>query len=149
LGIQSRATTSFVRHTAQGIPMYDKADISLQDIPLQQGYWADADGIFRPVWRMIIESAAFGTMYECYVDAGTGESLANEVMTLRCGFEHGYLAHDAGETCTQEAGFSSAAPPPFTTVNRSGGQYRVLPVSVESPSHGDFDLITGVESPTA
>src|SRR5690606_27811034 len=68
LGIQSRATTSFVRHTAQGIPMYDKADISLQDIPLQQGYWADADGIFRPVWRMIIEPAAFGTMYECYVD---------------------------------------------------------------------------------
>src|SRR5690606_17582784 len=122
LGIQSRATTSFVRHTAQGIPMYDKADISLQDIPLQQGYWADADGIFRPVWRMIIESAAFGTMYECYVDAGAGESLANGGMRLRCAFEHGYLAHGAGQPRTQRAGFSCAAPPPFPTVSRSGAQ---------------------------
>lgn len=145
LGAASRAVPSIVRTTHEGLTVYSKEDISLQDIPAQLGYLLTPSGEYRLSWRMQIDSRQKGNLYQSYVDAISGQSLANDVLTLRCSFDHDYLAHEAG--CFEEntSPITAYAPPPVNAT----GQYRVLPMTIESPIHGGFELVTGIDDPVA
>ncbi len=144
LGQVSRSVPAIIKHTSDGTPVFDKSNISLQDIPVQLGYLPTPSGEYRLVYTMLIESASKGKVYQSIIDAVTGQSVANDIMTLQCKFEHGYLAHN--EECLEEK-YTSISTAALTTSSTTmmPGQYRVLPVSIESPSHGNFELLTGVD----
>ena len=145
LGITSRAVPEISRYTPKGVPVYAKADIALQDMPVEMVYYLTPSGKYNLTWKIQIESAKDGNLYQSFVDATTGTLLANDKLTLHCKFENGYMSHEA--TCESTHYAPPAAPP--TLMNGAIGQYRVLPVGVESPSHGSFELLSGTEDPIA
>ena len=144
LGISSRSTTSISRYTDNGVPLYSKVDIALQDIQAEQVYLQTSPGEYTLVWKLLIESAQNGHLYQSYVDAVSGKHIANDELTLSCSFETGYLEHE--HSCTEDITPIANAPTAPTGV---AGQYRVLPLTIESPNHGSFELISGAEDPQA
>src|SRR5688572_20252696 len=140
LGVQSRAVPTVKRFTKNGSPVYSKEDISLQDIPVELGYLY-SKGTYRLSWKMQIESRKDGDLYMSFVDAQDGKSLANDKMTLHCSFESGYLAADDQCDSHMHGMLEKFSAPPVNAF----GSYKVLPLSVESPSHGSFELVTGLD----
>jgi uncharacterized repeat protein (TIGR01451 family) len=140
LGIATRSTPVLTRQLASGVPVYSKEDISLQDIPAELVYLYHGDQ-YRLVWKLQIESKKHGNLYQSYVDATTGEHITNDVLTLHCSFEDGYLAHDAHCTSHEAITTIKTEAPPVNAL----GQYKVLPLGVESPAHGAFELVTGFD----
>ncbi len=140
LGQPSRSIPGLKKYTDKGTPLYDGKNISLQDIPVQLSYLQTKHGEYRLVYSMYIESAEKGTLFLSWVDAVTGESIANDNMTLHCRFEDGYLSRGEG-FCEDEHHIKPVVVPSIKT----DGQYYALPLTVESPNHGNFDLLTGVD----
>ncbi len=143
LGITTRSVPVVKHHTKSGIPVYSKEDISLQDIPADLGYLYASSGEYRLTWKLQIESKQHGELYQSFVDATNGQPIANDKLTLHCSFEDGYMSNDA--SCIDQSNLSSEkfeAPPDMVI---TGGQYRVLPLTIESPGHGDFQLVTGID----
>jgi extracellular elastinolytic metalloproteinase len=144
LGQPSRDAPGLKKYTDKGIPLYDGGNISLQDIPVQLSYLQTKTGEYRLAYSMYIESAEKGTLFHSWIDAVTGESIANDNMTLHCRFEDGYLSRGEG-FCKNEIHSKPVVAPSLKT----DGQYYALPLAVESPNHGNFDLLTGVDDPEA
>lgn len=140
LGQPSRSVPALKKYTDKGIPVYDGGNISLQDIPVQISYLQTKPGEYRLAYSMYIESAEKGTLFLSWIDAVTGESIANDDMTLNCRFEDGYLSRGE-EFCAEEITSQPALAPSSMT----GGQYYALPLTIESPNHGNFDLLTGAD----
>ncbi len=145
LDMANRSTPVLKSVSNDGTAKYDKADISLQDIPVRIGYRLSEEGDYKLVYSMEIESASHGKLFQSYVDAVTGESIANESLTISCRFEDHYLAHV--DECNQVISPAIISAPP--TSKGAGGSYRVIPVTVESPSHGNFELVTDAEDAIA
>lgn len=145
LGVQSRGMTSLRRITEYGTPMYDKADISLQDIPVVSGYQPMPDGGYRLAWRVTLETASTGKMYDVLVDALTGDILSQDLLTLSCRFEDGFLGHEACEDAPVKDDHA-LFPPALIGV---AAVYNVLPVTVESPAHGNFSIVSDPANPIA
>ena len=145
LGQTGRSAPTWTRDTKAGIPVYDKSDISLQDIPVELGYIPTPEGQLRLVYRIYIQSASLGKSYLSTIDATSGDLVSNDVMTLRCHFDENYLAPDthAEANCDDNLKMQPTSP------SGALGQYRVLPVTIESPNHGSFQLLTGVDDPNA
>jgi extracellular elastinolytic metalloproteinase len=144
LGQPSRSIPGLKKYTDKGIPLYDGDNISLQDIPVQLSYLPTKTGAYRLVYSMYIESAEKGALFLSWIDAVTGESIANDNMTLHCRFEDGYLSRGEG-FCENEI----HSKPVVAASLKTDGQYYALPLAVESPNHGNFDLLTGVDDPEA
>ncbi len=143
----SRSAPGLVRHMLNEVPVYDKTDISLQDIPIQQGYLLMPDGQYKLVHSLMIESVKDGLLYQSYVDANSGQSVTNDLLTMRCRFEDGYLHHEA--SCS---GYDHAASPSVMTLTTTAGvsgSYRALPPGIESPIHGGLQLLTDLAHPEA
>lgn len=145
LGITSRSATSIKRHTEKGVAVYARTDISLQDMPVELVYLLSPTGECTLVWKIMIESTQNGNLYQSYVDASKGTLVTNDLLTLHCSFENGYLGHEpACEDIPAE---------PIPVLSAASGmlsaQYRVLPLTIESPNHGDFELVSGAEDPVA
>ena len=147
LGQDTRSIPSLKAIKDNGLQVFDKGNISLQDIPVSLGYLQMPAGEYRLVYTMNIESPSHNTLYQSYVDAVNGEVIANDALTLRCNFDHGYLSHsDDHDSCDNDI---PAPTPAVTSTTGAFGQYRVLPVTVESPNHGSFQLLTGIDDPNA
>ncbi len=144
LGISSRSTTSISRYTDKGIPLFAKVDIALQDIQTEQVYLQTSPGEYTLVWKLLIESAQNGHLYQSYVDAVSGKHISNDELTLSCSFENGYLEHE--HTCAEDMSIMTT---PSIAITGVTSQYRVLPLTVESPNHGSFELVSGAEDPVA
>ncbi len=145
MGMTNRSTPSLKNVSDDGAEIYEKADVSLQDIPVRIGYMKTEDDSYKLVYSMEIESSSHGKLFQSFVDAITGESLGNESLTISCHFDDNYLLPEAD--CDQTFTPAMTLSPPVTSgVN---GTYRVIPVTVESPSHGNFELLTDVNDPVA
>lgn len=140
LGQPSRSVPELKNYKDKGIPLYEKGNISLQDIPVQLSYLQTKTGDYRLVYSMYIESAEKGTLFLSWIDAVTGESIANDDMTLNCRFEDGYLSRGE-DICADEIN----SQPTLAPSSMTGGQYYALPQTIESPNHGNFDLLTGAD----
>lgn len=138
LGMPGRSTPQQVRLNHRNVPVYDKADIALQDIPVETVLYRMPTGEFRLAYMAELEAAHNGELYLSFVDAATGQSLRNESMTLHCQFEAGYLHRH--NDC-QEHHHTMLPQPMPQPIAAAAGQYYALPVNVESPNHGEFELI--------
>ena len=145
LGTPTRAVPVITRFTDSGIAVYSKEDISLQDIPCELGYLRTPDGEYQLSWKFQIDSKKSGELSQSFVNAVTGKKIATDVLTLHCSFEEGYLSNDACHDQHVSPTQQMSAAPPVNAV----GQYKVLPRSVESPAHGAFEIVTGLDDPIA
>ncbi len=143
LGIETRSVSSLKEISPKGYQVYDRADVSLQDIPVDLAYVPVSASAYQLAWKMQLESPKNGNLYQSYVDASSGKPIANDALTVHCAFQSDYLVRDYDCEHPADQPFVSMAPPSL------GGQYRALLPNVESPIHGNFDLLIGVEDPTA
>ncbi len=138
-----RGTTEFV---------YNKAGISHDPIPvrlvLQPNYNPEIeDDSIRLAWDLAIHTDE--NWWSVRVDASTGEIIERHNWTLKCEFGHNH-AHEASthlQPKVQNVGFGRKAKTPnLTTTSTDDGtvspnSYRAYPLGVESPNHGDRELL--------
>lgn len=143
LGIQTRSAPAFKHTMENGTQVFDKSDVSLQDIPVDIAYIPLSTGGYQLAYKMQVFSPKNGELYQAYVNATNGSFIRYDAMTLHCSFEHNYLARES--SCEDHAVLTPSFHPPLVT----GGQYRALETNAESPIHGNFDLLIGIEDPVA
>lgn len=143
--INSRVSPVFIEQTPAGHVVYSKGDISHQNIPIDLVYFKTEEQGYVLAYRTMVEAVNSGNMFTFYVDAKTGDIIHKESMTIRCQFEPGYLQHAKHDNCSHEG--STLESMPLTT--SAVGAYRVLPITIESPNHGDFVVVTDPSSPAA
>ncbi|MGB3078895.1 MAG: M36 family metallopeptidase [Saprospiraceae bacterium] len=141
LGVATRSVPELKNYNPAGVPIYEKSDMALLDIPAELGYLRTASGEYHLTWKIQFQPAKSGLLYQSFVDATNGKLISNDNLTSHCTFEQGYLAHE--DKCDDSPSAKTFAPP--APVNAASGSYRVLPTTIESPNHGNFQLITGAE----
>ncbi|MEP6647341.1 MAG: M36 family metallopeptidase [Saprospiraceae bacterium] len=140
LGVASRSIPAFKEYSSAGKAVYEKSNLALQDIPAELGYIRSASGDYELAWKIQIQPKSTGLLYESYVDALNGKVISNDKLTSQCSFDINYLAHE--DACIENLTPANTALDPVNSVTAS---YRVLPLSIESPNHGNFQLISGAE----
>ncbi len=111
-------------------------------------YYPSAEG-YQLVWHVMIYDAGQES-WGYQIDASTGQVLAKKDLVIRCAFGNNpFHNHDAH--CRHDHGVKHQhkAAPTVSEALMMGGTYRVFPFTVESPAHGDHELISDPADPTA
>ncbi len=129
--------------------VFEGGAISKTAIPVSICYVPTTDKKIRLAWTMIIQQANTADLWNMRVDAQTGLVIGKFNQTSYCKPEHlGHLAED----CTEEASSPVATAKQAAAVadgSFAGEQYRVFPLPIESPAHGNRQLLLNPASPTA
>ncbi len=101
-------------------------------------YYKSVGEELKLIWVVNLYDPATGDGWETQVDALTGEILEKISLTVRCN----PLSHNGSASHTENHFLMTGDEP--THFGKTGeGSYRVLPVPVESPNHGAFELVSG------
>ena len=123
---------------------------SLSDISGQLKYVKNSDDRYQLVWTFIMNGK--DELWDMHIDALTGELISKKSLTVHCQFEDGFLSHPNAsvEPCLNHAAHSGLVKPlqPEALV-MDGAQYHVLPLPIESPSHGERTIVTNPAHPVA
>lgn len=111
--------------------IYNTGEISKVDIPVRLGYFAVSPKNIRLVWDLSIYTLDTKHWWSVQIDAETGDLLRKVDWVVSCNFDHDHSSNSA--KC--ETSFTSVG----NSVGKSSvspGQYSVLQLPIESPSHG-------------
>lgn len=146
-------TVPLVLKEAKGGPtqevLFEKGNISLEDIPVKLVYQPMEDGSVRLAWDILIDEPGGQNYWSIRVDAVTGEILEKDNLVIHCNFGDAPHTHRANSEHAHvkqmmEANSTAAAAPAV-----GGGSYRVFKEPLESPSHGGRTLVTDPADPIA
>ena len=153
LGFVNASTPSLRQKISDRSFVFEGGSISKSDIAVSICYELQSDGSLRLAWTMVIEQANTADVWNMRVDAQTGLILGKINQTVYCKAGH---VHRLGETCEDEKPMtgqvSADCDQPAGNAQAgfvAGEQYNVLPLPIESPSHGSHQLITNPADPTA
>ncbi len=125
---------------AQAI-VFDKGNLSVEDIPVRLVYQPMKDGTLRLAWDLNIQQMDGAHWWSLRVDALDGQLLERNDWVISCNFGH---PHPGGENHSHGLDEHDQALD-FTTNPVMAGVYNVYPEPVESPSHGIRQLISDPE----
>lgn len=129
--------------------LFEKGNISNTDIPVKLRFQPMEDGTVRLAWDLSIDMKKNADYWSLRVDAVHGEVLNQQNYTVYCQFENDYL-HNHNASCRNEVNASPKKTLTSPTKKSNvGAQYRVFPIPVESPAHGDHVLIDEPSAPIA
>jgi extracellular elastinolytic metalloproteinase len=119
--------------------LFEKGNISLEDIPVKLVYQPMADGSVRLAWDILIDEPGGQNYWSIRVDAATGDILEKDNLVIHCNFGDVPHTHRANSTAPYhiEQVMEAAAAPAV-----GGGSYRVFKEPLESPSHGGRTLVS-------
>jgi extracellular elastinolytic metalloproteinase len=109
-------------------------NLSSEDIPLRLAYLPQSEGEIRLAWYLRIYPPDHQHWWNLWVDAQTGQILAEDDWVLSCAPEAASVAH----LCPPSAASPSSDP---LRTPLDGSRYRVFAEPVESPSHGNQSLV--------
>src|SRR5678816_3451158 len=118
-GNPSRAVPTWKGTMETGTDLYNKADLSLIDIPVEQVYYPVTKTQYALSWKLQYQSPQNGILYQSYVDASKATLITSDVLTLRCSFNSDYLDRPY-DACDAEVMESPVASPILV----AGGSYR-------------------------
>lgn len=121
-----------------------KGNLSQEDIPVKLMYQPMADGSLRLAWDLSILEANGQNWWSVRVDAETGKILSQNNWTRHCSWDVNHLLHHHQPTNFVE---KRAAETAETTT--AGASYRVFPLGIESPNHGNRVLVNDPADLTA
>ena len=128
---------------------FNKANISLEDIPVQLMFIPIENGEIRLVWDLSIYTLDQKHWWSVRVDALSGEIIDKVDWVVSCNFgtcnhtEHQIKEKKEKISVKEFHSIPSLLLPPSTD------QYRVFPIPVESPNHGADALVVGPADPVA
>ncbi len=101
--------------------------------------WMPVDGAVRLAWKMEIEETGGQHWWNVFVDAETGEWLA----------QHDLIVHDSVYDIANAISHHRHKKPSKGFPKTDGASYNVFPLPFESPNDGDRDLVTNTADPAA
>ncbi len=140
--------------------IFEKSDISLNDIPAKLVYLPIADGSLRLTWEVQIYETNAQHYWISYIDAETGRLLHKQDMVISCNFDHADHEHGAGcaHSVDVQEFFTPSIPDAtenfftHTNENFSSAQshfYRVYDAPLETPNHGGRSYVYTSGDPVA
>jgi hypothetical protein len=124
--------------------IFNKAGISLEDIPVKLVYHVNKNNEVRLAWDISINTIDAKHWWSIKVDAANGNIIYKNDWVTNCSFEscdhsnhNNSIANQPEPEVQQPTPFQFMAPPPSTD------QYNVYAIPVESPSHGSRSLVVG------
>ncbi|MEM1121486.1 MAG: T9SS-dependent M36 family metallopeptidase [Bacteroidota bacterium] len=136
----------FQRIDQKGI--LSKGGISNEDIPVQlMSYLAD-DGQLKLTWNLSILETGQQNWWSFRVDVNTGEILSQVNWMKTCNF-HEDAFHNHSRKCVSIPAAANRRGFARQAAKVDGSTYNVYPLGVESPNHGDRQLLSEPADPTA
>lgn len=122
--------------------------LSQEHIPVELMYLKDDEGNLKLTWDLNLYTPDSKHWWSVRVDAITGAILDKDDWVINCTFE--------GEHTHQNGNLTSVSQKQevFNVFKKSmflvdGSQYNVLPLPIESPNHGAFQVVTEPADPVA
>jgi len=128
--------------------IFSNSSMSQEVIPVELMYCKDGTGNLALVWDLNIFTPDSKHWWSVRIDAVTGKVLQQEDWVVHCSF-NGAHTHKNGavsHTLTQKEKAINFEAEAFLV---DGSQYNVLPLPIESPNHGNFQVVTEPANPTA
>jgi extracellular elastinolytic metalloproteinase len=124
---------------------FTNGGISLEKIPVKLMYQPLADGSLRLVWDVTLAPLNAEHYWNARIDAVTGALLDKVDYTISDSFSMSPLIQPIAQ-----AAAAAAQPATPATAGRptAANSYNVWPLTVESPSHGDRQLVVNPADPT-
>ena len=121
--------------------IFDKENLSEEDIKVQLCYHIMPDGQLRLSWNLAIRLLTSSDFPSLRVDALTGEILEVVNWTHACSFhESAYRRLDSHQSCKD---YKEEIPAKLNNQNTSmAGQYNVFELPIESPAHGSRSIVS-------
>jgi extracellular elastinolytic metalloproteinase len=143
LGFEGFATPGVQQKINDRNWIFEGGAISKSPIPVNACYEPRPSGLVRLAWMLVIEQANSSDVWSLRVDAQSGEILSKHNRTVYCKAGH---VHAAGDDCAGSAEAPAASPTaPAAKASETFSAdetYNVFAFPVESPSHGNRQLLT-------
>lgn len=138
---------TFIKNESKSKAHFTGGDLSAHPIVLEQQYLPMPDGTLKLTWGTTIVETNSNDAWLIHLDALTGEPINQRSIVISCQFESADH-HDCHFENHQK---QKAFKPVFQALleQNDGAQYRVFPVPVESPIHGNRDLVVNPADPIA
>lgn len=123
---------------------------SSQEEPIRANvvYHQNENGDLKLAWNLTIPTASHDTIWSVRADASTGKILEKINTVLSCSFDHGAVFSSRNDILNPDAITYKQIFTP-TKAQTQGGTYRVIPFQIESPIHGNFQLLSNPSNSTA
>lgn len=114
--------------------VYEKSNLSLEDIPVRLVWVAGDDGRINLTWEVCIYETNAQNWWLARVDASTGNLIDKNNLVVHCNFDApgGHCTGDEGHVHMDD--FMAFSP-------LDGSSYRVYKEPIESPNHGGRTLV--------
>jgi len=145
LNIKYNELPSLQKKASQNKNTFAQASFTKSEIPANLVYYQDRQGEVHLAWNVELQMSTTADYWNGLIDASNGKLLKNHNQTLYCKFSED--AYGRTGTCSDHAHDHSHSPSHISPTEYSaadGARYRVFPMPVESPIHGNQVV---VESP--
>jgi len=125
--------------------VFNKNEFANRDVYTKLVYVKDENDVYKLSWKVAFDPAGDSNYWLCYIDTKTGELILKKNLLLQCHVPNLSNQHRHSATCTEEAHNNNTKT--HLTVNEALAQsavtnsYRVFPIPVESPIHGNHSII--------
>lgn len=121
--------------------VFSSTSLSQEDIPVELMYLKDEDGNLKLAWDLNVYTTDSKHWWSVRVDAVTGKILDKDDWVINCSFE-GEHTHKNGSITSVSQNTESLNMFKKSMFLVDGSQYNVLPLPLESPNHGAFQVVT-------
>lgn len=129
--------------------LFSGGSISQSDIPIKMMYYQTEANELRLCYDLNIDETDFSDWWSLKVDANSGEIVDQVNWTLECNFEHDAEGHHIcadDHTCSKYEDLDKSN---RSSTSATTNMYNVFAEPVESPNHGNRNIISDPADPVA
>ena len=147
LGIEAPAGLEILETKADNNFIFNTGGISLNNIPVSLVFQTTLEGKLHLAWDLSIYLLDASHYFSLRIDALTGTVLSSNDWVTSCNFgtpDHTTAIHKNSHNSVLYSTQTTS-----TVSSQTGESYRVFPVPIESPNHGDDILVFDPANPEA
>ena len=134
--------------TGEQVFVFEKGHIASEDIKVQLVYQVKDDAI-RLAWDVRLFPVGSSDTWNSRIDATTGKILDQTNWTVYCKVDSRSFVHTSDDCNGLENTFHQNNKNAAPESTAAGAMYNVWPIPVESPIHGDREIVTDPHDPDA
>ncbi|MGI9593293.1 MAG: T9SS-dependent M36 family metallopeptidase [Patiriisocius sp.] len=147
LGIEAPAGLEILETKADSNFIFNTGGISLNNIPVSLVFQPTLEGKLHLAWDLSIYLLDASHYFSLRIDALTGNVLSSNDWVTSCNF--GTPDHTTAKHKNSHNSVLYSTQTTNTVTSQTGESYRVFPVPIESPNHGDDILVFDPANPEA
>jgi len=137
LGLKTPSGLQLLETVSSNSFVFSNAAISLNEIPVKLVFQPTEEAQLKLAWDLSIYLLDASHYYSVRIDAVTGELIGQNDWVVSCNFGDAPHSHTTERSILEAVGNE-----PTMTFTAGGAQYRVYPMPLESPNHGDDELVS-------